>query len=126
MRIAPQSHLMLLTAGVALAAAFAWSGTARAVESGDVARPPVPEVEVGGVVIEAELPTPEPTVEELMVRFRERLRTERMLAPIERPLAGGLVEVTTRFGRFCVPGVTPFNWSDLTGSFGLASFCAYY
>jgi hypothetical protein len=83
---------MLLTAGVALAAAFAWSTTARAVESGDVARPPVPEVEVGGVVIEAEPPAPEPTVEELMVRFRERLRTGVCLRD-RRPLAGGLVEV---------------------------------
>jgi hypothetical protein len=111
---------------VALALLFVSPGAAVGGELGDVVQPPVPEVEVGAVVIEAEPPPPEPTVEELMVRFRERLRTERLLAPIERPLAGGLVEVTTRFGRFCVPGVTPFNWSDLTGSFGLASFCAYY
>jgi hypothetical protein len=115
-----------LSTRVALAILFVSPGAAVGGELGDVVQPPVPEVEVGAVVIEAEPPPPEPTVEELMVRFRERLRTERLLAPIERPLAGGLVEVTTRFGRFCVPGVTPFNWSDLTGSFGLASFCAYY
>jgi len=118
-------HLPPLSMRVALAILVVSPGAVGG-ELGDVVQPPVPEVEVGAVVIEAEPPPPEPTVEELMVRFRERLRTERLLAPIERPLAGGLVEVTTRFGRFCVPGVTPFNWSDLTGSFGLASFCAYY
>ena len=119
-------HLPPLSMRVALAILVVSPGATVGEELGNVVQPPVPEVEVGAVVIEAEPPPPEPTVEELMVRFRERLRTERLLAPIERPLAGGLVEVTTRFGRFCVPGVTPFNWSDLTGSFGLASFCAYY
>ena len=87
---------------------------------------PVPEVEVGGVVIQATPPAREPTVEELMQRFRERLATERLLTPVERPLAGGLVEVNTRYGRFCLPSVTPFTWSDLTGSFTLAARCAYY
>jgi hypothetical protein len=85
-----------------------------------------PEVEAGGVVIEAEPPPPEPTMDELLAQFRERLRTERLLAPIERPLAGGMVEVKTRFGRFCVPSPNAFNTSALTGSFGLASFCAFY
>ena len=85
-----------------------------------------PEVEVGGVVIEAEPPPPEPTMDELLARFRESLRTERLVAPIERPLAGGMVEVKTRYGRFCVPSPNAFNTSALTGSFGLASFCAFY
>jgi hypothetical protein len=126
MHTPPRIHLAPAAVGAALAILFASPAAVVGGEAGDVVQQPIPEVEVGAVVVEAQPPPPEPTVEELMVRFRERLRTERLLAPIERPLAGGLVEVTTRFGRFCVPGVTPFNWSDLTGSFGLASFCAYY
>ena len=107
-----------------LAAVVGWPccvGADQAVEPA-----PVPEVEVGSVVIEAE-PAPEgPTVEQLLEQFRERLRTERTLAPIERPLAGGMVEVKTRYGRFCVPSPNAFNTSSLTGNFGLASFCAFY
>jgi hypothetical protein len=107
------------------AAALVWaSGGARAQDSEEPPKPP--EVEVGSVVIEAEPPPSEPTVDELLARFRERLQTERMLAPIERPLAGGMVEVKTRYGRFCVPSPNAFNTSPLTGSFGLASFCAFY
>jgi hypothetical protein len=37
-----------------------------------------------------------------------------------------MVEVKTRYGRFCVPSPSAFNTSSLTGSFGLASFCAFY
>lgn len=121
-----RSHNAAPAAGRVLAVLLGAPAAVAGVQPGDVVQPPVPEIEVGAVVIEAQPPPPEPTVEELMARFRERLRTERLLAPIERPLAGGLVEVTTRFGRLCVPGVTPYNWSDLTGSFGLASFCVYY
>lgn len=88
---------------------------------------PPPELEAGGVVIQATPPSPQPTIDELMERFRKSLATERLLTPVERPLAGGLVEVNTRYGRFCLPSVTtPFTWSDLTGSFALASRCAYY
>jgi hypothetical protein len=110
---------MLVAAAVA-----GWACGVSADEGGEPPKPP--EVEVGSVVIEAEPPPPEPTVDELLERFRERLRTERMLAPIERPLAGGMVEVTTRYGRFCVPSPNAFNSSALTGYFGLASFCAFY
>ncbi len=104
-------------------AAVAWSCRVSAEEPVEPAPPP--EVEAGSVVIEAE-PPHEPSVEQLLERFRERLRTERMLAPIERPLAGGMVEVKTRYGRFCVPSPNAFNTSALTGTFGLASFCAFY
>lgn len=88
---------------------------------------PLPvDVEVGGITIEATRPKAEPSIDELLEHFRQRLSTERLLAPMERPLAGGLVEVNTRFGRFCVPSPSAFNWSDLTGSFALASFCGFY
>jgi len=107
-----------------LAAVAGWPCPAGADEAAEPA--PVPEVEVGSVVIEAE-PAPEgPTVDQLLEQFRGRLRTERALAPIERPLAGGMVEVKTRYGRFCVPSPNAFNTSALTGNFGLASFCAFY
>jgi hypothetical protein len=119
----PSPHRLRLPTLVA-AAALAWASGGRADESEELAKPP--EVEVGGVVIEAEPPPSEPTVDELLARFRERLQTERMLAPIERPLAGGMVEVKTRYGRFCVPSPNAFNTSSLTGGFGLASFCAFY
>jgi hypothetical protein len=114
----------LLRPIILLAAALACPDHGRAEE--EVEPSHSPEAEAGSVIIEAE-PTPsEPTAEELLQRFRERLRTERNLAPIERPLAGGMVEVKTRYGRFCVPSANAFNTSALTGNFGLASFCAFY
>ena len=87
---------------------------------------PPPGAELGSVVIEAEPPRPEPTLEERLLRFREQLATDRLLTPAERPLAEGLVEIKTRYGRFCLPSVTGFNRSDLTGTFGLVARCAYY
>lgn len=123
MHTSPPSRLHLPTLLVAVAVLGSPCG-GRAEEGTEPAKPP--EVEVGAVVIEAEPPPPEPTMDELLAQFRERLRTERLVAPIERPLAGGMVEVKTRFGRFCVPSPNAFNTSALTGSFGLASFCAFY
>lgn len=120
---APSAYRLRLPTLVA-AGALVWSSATHAEENEEPAKPP--EVEVGSVVIEAEPLPSEPTVDELLARFRERLRTERTLAPIERPLAGGMVEVKTRYGRFCVPSPNAFNTSSLTGSFGLASFCAFY
>jgi len=109
---------------ILLAAAVGWPCYGHSEDA--VAPTQPPEAEAGSVVIEAEPPPSEPTVDELLQRFRERLRTERALAPIERPLAGGMVEVKTRYGRFCVPSPNAFNTSSLTGNFGLASFCAFY
>jgi hypothetical protein len=109
-----------------LAAVVGWPYRVGADEAAEPEPAPIPEVEVGSVVIEAE-PAPEgPTVDQLLEQFREHLRTERTLAPIERPLAGGMVEVKTRYGRFCVPSPNAFNTSSLTGNFGLASLCAFY
>lgn len=109
---------------ILIAAVAAWPCYGRAEDEVEPAQHP--EAEAGSVIIEAEPPPSEPTADELLQRFRERLRTERSLAPIERPLAGGMVEVKTRYGRFCVPSPSAFNTSSLTGSFGLASFCAFY
>jgi hypothetical protein len=97
----------------------------QSVAADEAAQPPA-GAEPGSVVIEAEPPRPEPTLEERMLRLREQLATDRLLTPAERPLAGGLVEIRTRYGRFCLPSVTALNRSDLTGSFGLVARCAYY
>jgi hypothetical protein len=109
---------------ILVAAAVGWPYRVSAEEAAEPAQPL--ETEAGSVIIEAEPPPPEPTVEEMLQRFREHLRTERSLAPIERPLSGGIVEVKTRYGRVCVPSPNAFNTSSLTGSFGLASLCAFY
>jgi len=87
----------------------------------------VPETTMDGVVIEAEPLRLERTIEELMQRFREALRRDRYDLPFaERPLPGGALELTTRFGRFCVvPLPTQFG-SDLARGIDLAQRCAQF
>jgi hypothetical protein len=120
----PRLHLP--TAWLLLSVVLVAPARAATEQGSDAPAAPAPDVEAGSVVIQAEPPPAEPTIDDLLARFRERLQTERMLAPIERPLAGGMVEVETRYGRFCVPSTNAFNSSELGGRFGLASFCWFY
>ena len=103
------------------------SRNAVAEDSPPAADASVPEVEVDAVIIEAAPVEREPTIEELFQLFRDQLAKDRSLTtPKERPLGGGLVQVDTRYGRFCVPTENNFTWSSLTGSFGLVSRCAFF
>jgi hypothetical protein len=112
---------------LALATLSAWYGHV-ALAQEPIAAPSSEPVQVtpGAVIIEGEIIAP-PTLEDIMQRFREMLEEERTLAPMERPLAGGGIEVYTRYGRFCIaPLPTYIASSDLTGGLTLASRCAMF
>lgn len=87
----------------------------------------LPETTIEGVVIEAEPLRLERTIEALMQQFREALRRDRFDLPFaERPLPGGALELTTRFGRFCVVPVPTQFGSDLARGIDLAQRCAEF
>jgi hypothetical protein len=84
------------------------------------------EAAPGSVIIEAE-PIVEPTLDSLMRSLRDTLeRGRRPLSPVERQLAGGIIEIDTRYGRFCLAPLPTYLSSSLTTSGGLTSFCSPY
>lgn len=87
------------------------------------------EVALGSVVIEAE-PIVEPTIDELMRGFRDALARDRLLRypgdVLERQLAGGVLEVNTRYGRFCIAPMPIYLSPELAGGVNLASRCAAF
>lgn len=86
------------------------------------------DVTLGAVVIEAE-PIAAPTVDELLRGFRDALDRDRLRNAgdiVERQLAGGMLEVNTRYGRFCFAPMPTYLASDLTSGVNLASRCAAY
>jgi hypothetical protein len=80
----------------------------------------------GSVIIEVE-PISEPTIDELMRGFRDVLeRDRRPLRIVEHHLAGGIIEIDTRYGRFCLAPLPTYVSTSLTTSGGLTSFCSPY
>jgi hypothetical protein len=87
----------------------------------------VPETTLEGIVIEAEPLRLERTIEELMQSFREALRRDRFdAAPVARPLGSDMMELNTRYGRFCVVSLPTQFGSDLARGIELANRCAAY
>lgn len=84
------------------------------------------EVPAEPIVIESEGLAPEPTLDQLMQKFREALSQPPSYVISERQLAGGLMEIRTRFGRFCVRPVPPQVQSGLGGDIALAAPCASF
>jgi hypothetical protein len=84
------------------------------------------EVPAEPIVIEGEPIAPEPTLDQLMQKFREALSQPPSYVVSERQLAGGLMEIRTRFGRFCVRPVPPQVQSGLGGDISLAAPCASF
>lgn len=84
------------------------------------------EVPAEPIVIEGEGLAPEPTLDQLMRKFREALSQPPSYVISERQLAGGLMEIRTRFGRFCVRPVPPQVQSGLGGDIALAAPCASF
>jgi hypothetical protein len=86
------------------------------------------DVTLGAVVIEAE-PIAAPTIDELLRGFRDALDRDRLRNAgdiVERQLAGGMLEVNTRYGRFCFAPLPTYLASDLTSGINLASRCTAY
>lgn len=86
------------------------------------------DLTLGAVIIEAE-PITEPTVEELLRGFREALARDRTRNPgdiVERQLAGGILEVGTRYGRFCFTSMPSYLGPTFTSGVNLVSRCTTY
>jgi hypothetical protein len=86
----------------------------------------VVEVPVEPIVIESDALTPEPTQDQLMQKFRDALGQPPSYIVSERQLAGGVLEVTTRFGRLCVRPLPGQLGSGLGGDITLAAPCASF
>ena len=84
------------------------------------------EVPAEPIVIEGEAPAPDLTLDQLMQKFREALSQPPSYVISERQLAGGLMEIRTRFGRFCVRPVPPQVQSGLGGDIALVAPCASF
>jgi hypothetical protein len=86
----------------------------------------VVEVPVEPIVIESDALTLEPTQDQLLQKFRDALGQPPSFVVSERQLAGGLLEVTTRFGRLCVRALPAQLQSGLGGDITLAAPCASF
>jgi hypothetical protein len=85
------------------------------------------ELSPGSIVIEAEPLPVGPSVEELMQRFRANLREDKYpLQPVYKVFATGVVEVTTRYGKFCLAPLPTYLSTSLTFSTSLASRCTLF
>lgn len=92
----------------------------------DTAGVEVPETSLEGIIIEAEPIQSEPSIEERFERFREILGGGQPLAPSAGALAGGGTELSTRYGRFCVPVLPVQPSSDLAAGSILAARCSMF
>jgi hypothetical protein len=84
------------------------------------------EIPLDPIVIESDLLEPEPTLDQLLRKFRETLTKPPSFILSERQYAGGTLEVTTRWGRFCARPVPAFAQSGLGGDVTLAAPCAAF
>lgn len=114
-----------------LRVALAWVVlAAAAVQAADgaeaAASADVPEPSLEGIIIEAEPIQSEPSIEERFERFREILGDRGSLTPSERALAGGGMELSTRYGHFCVPILPVQTGSDLAAGSILAARCSMF
>ena len=81
--------------------------------------PSVPVIEV--VVVK----TPDPTMDQLMQKFRDAL-AEPPLILAEHRFSNGMLEVITRSGRFCAKTLPGHVESGLGGDITLASPCVWF
>ena len=84
------------------------------------------EVPVEPIVIEGDAIAPEPTLDQLMQKFRDALSQPPSYVVSEQQLAGGLLEIRTRFGRLCARPAPPQVQSGLGGDIALAAPCASF
>jgi hypothetical protein len=84
------------------------------------------EVPSEPIVIESEALAPEPTLDQLMQKFRDALAQPPSYVISERQLAGGLMEIRTRFSRLCVRPMPPQVQSGLGGDISLVAPCASF
>ncbi len=83
------------------------------------------EIPVAPIIIESDLPAPQPTLEQLMLKFREALGQPPSFVVSEHQLADGALELTTRFGRFCARPLPAQSQFGVGGHITLAAPCAH-
>jgi hypothetical protein len=88
-------------------------------QAGSAEIPSVPVIEV--VVVK----TPDPTMDQLMQKFRDAL-AEPPLLLAEHRFSSGMLEVTTGSGRFCAKTLPGHVESGLGGDITLASPCVWF
>jgi hypothetical protein len=86
----------------------------------------VGEVRSPPVVIESEVLNLDPTLDQLMQKFRTALGRPSVSSVSERRLANGALEVTTSLGRFCTTAPPGYIQSALGGNITLAAPCALF
>ena len=78
------------------------------------------------IIIEADPMNEEPTLDQLMHRFREALGAPPSYVISERPLGAEGLEFHTRYGRFCVKTPAVQKPGGPGGDISLASRCASF
>ena len=86
----------------------------------------VVEVRSAPVVIESDVLNRDPTLDQLMQKFRTALGRPSVSSVSERRLANGALEVTTTLGRFCTTPPPGYIQSALGGDITLAAPCALF
>lgn len=88
----------------------------------------VVEVPSAPVVVEGEMLTPDPTLDERMEKFRTALGLGQPSVSIfsERRLADGALEVTTSLGRLCTTPPARYTQSTLGGDITLVAPCVLF
>jgi hypothetical protein len=78
------------------------------------------------VVIESNVLNPDPTLDQLMQKFRTALGRPSVSSVSERRLANGALEVTTSLGRFCTTPPPGYIQSALGGDITLVAPCTLF
>jgi hypothetical protein len=86
----------------------------------------VVEVPLAPIVVVSDPLNPNPTQDQLMRKFRDALGQPPTLGIAEHQFAGGALQMTTRFGRFCAGPPPGYLQSGLGGDIRLAAPCASF
>jgi hypothetical protein len=84
------------------------------------------EVPLEPIVVISEPLNPPPSQAQLMQKFRHTLGQPPTLVITEHQFVDGAVQMTTRFGRFCVGPPPGYLQSGLGGDIRLAARCASF
>ena len=86
----------------------------------------VVEVPLEPIVVISEPLNPPPSQAQLMQKFRDALGQPPTLVVTEHQFVDGAVQMTTRFGRFCVGPPPGYLQSGLGGDIRLVARCASF
>jgi hypothetical protein len=88
--------------------------------------PPTNDMSLAPIAIEGERLYPDPTLDNIMRKFRNALGPPPILIASERQFTDGAMELTTRFGHFCAKPLPGYLQSGIGGNITLAARCTSY